>query len=83
MIFTVQKLDWVLNLMGVYVVPTADKKYLAETIRLIKYYNSNPSAYEELSYKVREEVLKYDWKHVIYDWLDFFENPSTDLNPTI
>lgn len=59
--------------------PVGDRDYIMSAIQLIEYYKSNPLEYEELSYKVRAEVLKYDWSYVIEAWKDFFENPSVDM----
>lgn len=59
--------------------PVGDRDYIKSAVELIQFYKNNPLAYEELSYKVRAEVLKYDWSYVIEDWKEFFENPSMDI----
>lgn len=59
--------------------PVGDRDYVKSAIKLIEYYKNNPLEYEQLSYKVRAEVIKYDWSYIIDDWKDFFENPATDI----
>lgn len=62
-----------------HLLPVGDRDYVKCATKLVEYYKSNPLAYEELSYKVRAEVIKYDWSYVINDWKDFFENPASDI----
>lgn len=59
--------------------PVGDRDYITSAVKLIEYYKNNPLEYEQLSYKVRAEVTRYDWSYVINEWKDFFENPANDV----
>ena len=59
---------------GADVVPIEEAGFLEESNRLLSYYKSNPSAYRERCYSIREHALKaYDWHNFIPLWLDLFK----------
>ena len=61
------------------IVPYSSDKFIRESVKLINYYRNNLEAYREMSHMVREEVQRFDWRHSIHTWVEFFENPSSGM----
>jgi len=75
--FTGSWIDLPYSGVGIFV-SAGNTKYVKEAIQAITYFKDNLSAYEEMSYKARHEIARFDWPVVICDWIDFFQNPTND-----
>jgi hypothetical protein len=65
------------------VLPVVAPHYVQRAVEAIRYYRANPSAYAELSVRVREVVQQYDWDRVLPQWTEWLSSPTREVLPFV
>jgi hypothetical protein len=63
------------------ILPVAASQYVERAVQWVRYYRENPTAYTELSHRVREVAQQYDWDRVAPWWTDWLTNPVREVLP--
>ena len=55
-----------------HTVPVEESEFLTEAVKLLKFYQANPEAYQQKCQAIQQHARRYDWSQVIADWVELF-----------
>jgi Glycosyl transferases group 1 len=61
---------------GGIIAPIEAEKFKAFTVATLRYYKENPAAYVAKCREIQEAARKFDWQHMIGEWIDLIEKAA-------